>query len=331
MRVAYRNIIGLKRIRAKDKLRSLVNQFSPSLMWLAEPKIRVRNNFVKNLRLPGMSHMLIHNLSDTGKGNIWLLWHSSLSTPQVVSNTKQAITVRIGEVLGTGIHVACLTVDRRTLWEELKKINKMNCPWLVIGDFNTVLNCDDKVGGRSPLRVSMSDFNKCLENCGLLQAPRSGIKYSWCNNIVDHGALLGGTNEFPKPSNIPFKYQNVWTSHPDFKNLIQISWEEECSGNPAFRFMSKLKRFKVCVKKWNWEVFGDLRVKVKETEEEVLNASLLSDAQPENLELLNKLVTARGKHELVANQYNELMGAKSRIKWVKEGGAYWFFPYFNED
>ncbi|XP_026397020.1 uncharacterized protein LOC113291738 [Papaver somniferum] len=85
--------------------------------------------------------------------------------------------------------------------------------------------------------------------------------------------------------------------------------------------MSKLKRFKICVKKWNWEVFGDLKIKVKETEDEVLKAALLSDAQPEDVTLLNSLVTARGKHELAAQQYNELLRSKSRIKWVKEGGA----------
>ncbi|XP_026434585.1 uncharacterized protein LOC113332125 [Papaver somniferum] len=132
---------------------------------------------------------------------------------------------------------------------------------------------------------------------------------------------MGGTSEIPKPSNIPFKYKKIWTSHPEFMQLILKSWEEECSGNPAFRFMSKLKRFKVIVKKWNWEVFGDLRVKVKETEDEVFNASVLSDAQPENVELLNKLVTARGKHELDAQQYNELLRSKARVKLVKEGGA----------
>lgn len=49
-------------------------------------------------------------------------------------------------------------------------------------------------------------------------------------------------------------------------------------------------------------MFGDLRVKVKTIEEEVLTATLESDTDPENIKLLNKLVTARGKQELVSNQ-----------------------------
>ncbi|XP_026444247.1 uncharacterized protein LOC113344515 [Papaver somniferum] len=189
-----------------------------------------------------------------------------------------------------------------------------------------------------------------------MQAPRSGIKYSWCNNRVgrkgilcdldkafynvkwlekyegwnykvgvrgtsDHGALMGGVKNITRPSNIPFRYQSMWTTHPHFINVIQDSWNEEVFGNPAFCFISKLKRLKNWLKIWNWEVFGDLSAKVKSTEDNVMDASLESDADPENIELLNNLITARGKHELASQQYNELMRAKAIIKWVKEGGA----------
>ncbi|XP_026442771.1 uncharacterized protein LOC113342429 [Papaver somniferum] len=202
----------------------------------------------------------------------------------------------------------------------------------------------------------MQEFKDYLESCNLVQAPKSGIQFSWCNNRVgkkrilrdldkaffniqwlekyegwsykvnargtsDHGALLGGVVNIAKPKNIPFKYQPVWTTHPEFIKLIQESWEEECNGNPAFSFICKLKRLKNILKKWNWEVFGDLRIKVKTTEEKVLAASLESDEDPENIELLNKLVTARAEHDLASQQYNELMRMKSRIQWFKECGA----------
>ncbi|XP_026407395.1 uncharacterized protein LOC113302635 [Papaver somniferum] len=115
------------------------------------------------------------------------------------------------------------------------------------------------------------------------------------------------------------------TNHPGFFKVIQYSWVEDCTRNPAFCFLSKLKRLKIILKLWNWEVFGDLRIKVKTTEEEALGAYLESDADPANIELLNKLVTIRRKNELASQQYNELMREKSRVKWVKEGGANTFF------
>ncbi|XP_026453688.1 uncharacterized protein LOC113355121 [Papaver somniferum] len=351
MRVMFRNIRGLKRMRAKDKLINLVKHFNPSLLWIAEPKIRTSRNYVKNLRLPGMNQMVIHNAFNGSKANIWLFWHDSISTPNVISTTTQAITVKVGEVLVTGIHAACLTVDRRQLWDELVKIQDMNMPCLIIGDFNVVLSSDEKIGGRRPLRIGMKEFRECLNSCELIQAPKTGIKYSWCNNRVgkkrilcdldkdffnvkwlekfdgwqykvgtrgtsDHDPIMGKAVEIPKPKNIPFRYQTVWTSHPDFINVIKSSWEESVTGNPAFVFMAKLKRFKEFIKKWNWEVFSDLRVKMTQAEEEVEKAAMVSDTNPENIELLNVLITARRKQEIVAQQFNELLRTKARVKWI---------------
>ncbi|XP_026451374.1 uncharacterized protein LOC113351647 [Papaver somniferum] len=302
-----------------------------------------------------MRHTCMLITCDGSKANIWLFWNSFLSTPNVISTTAQAITVKVGEVLVTGIHATCLTMDIRELWDELEKIDDMDCPWLEIGDFNVILSSDEKVGGRRPLRIVIQDFRDCLNICNLIQAPKTGIKYSRCNNRVgkmrilcdldktffnvkrlenfdgwqykvgvrrtsDHGPIVGNTVGIPKPNNIPFRYQVVWTSHPDFLNLVQRSWEEIITGNPAFVFMAKLKRFKKFVKKWNCEIFWDLRVKMSQVEEDVEKAAMIYDANPENVELLNYLITARGNQEIVSQKFNELLRAKDRIKWVKEGG-----------
>ncbi|XP_026458629.1 uncharacterized protein LOC113359168 [Papaver somniferum] len=56
MRGLYWNVGGLKRVQAKDKLRSLVNSFSPSLLWVVEP-----GNSIKSLKLPGISQWIITN------------------------------------------------------------------------------------------------------------------------------------------------------------------------------------------------------------------------------------------------------------------------------
>ncbi|XP_026410486.1 uncharacterized protein LOC113305686 [Papaver somniferum] len=256
----------------------------------SEPKIKVSSSALKSLNLSGMSKM-------------------------------------VGDVMVTGIHATCLTVDRRDLWEELFNTSQTDWPWMMIGDFNVVLIYEEKIGGRKPLRISMQEFRNCLESCNLIQAARTGIKYSWCNNRAgvrgtsDHEPLFGSTVNICKPTNSPFRYQNIWTSHPGFLDVIKDAWNESISGNQAFSFMNKLKRVKQILKKWNWEDFGDLRIKMKTNEDEVLAATLFSDADPENTELLNNLDTTRGKQEIVSKQYNDLMRDKARINWVKKGGT----------
>ncbi|XP_026410432.1 uncharacterized protein LOC113305632 [Papaver somniferum] len=225
------------------------------------------------LRLIGMKCKIIHNSSDERKGNIWLCWSASISDPLVISTTKQAITVKVGEVMVTGIHGANLSLDRRELWQELESIRSYNLPLLVIGDFNVVFSIDENKSGRIPLRTSMLDFVHCLDSCGLINVPKSGLVFSWCNNRAG-----------------------------------------------AKRILCNLDRALI-LKKWNWDVFGDVNAKLIQVEQDVLHATLASDNNPEDTKLLNNLVTARGVQNFLTSQQNAILLQKSRTKWLKEGAG----------
>ncbi|XP_026451422.1 uncharacterized protein LOC113351697 [Papaver somniferum] len=265
------NVVTRK--QANNSVKSISN------MGNTEPKINVSSSDFKSLNLPGMSKMVIHNSTDYKKRNIWLFWNSSLSRPGVVSSTTQAITVQVGDVMVTGIHAACLTVDKRDLWEELINISQRNFPWMIIGDFNLVLSYDEKTGGRRPLRISMQEFRNCLETCNLIQATRTGIKYSWCNNRAGKKRILYDIDK----AFYNLKWLEKFTGWS-----YKVGARDTSDHGPLFGSIPILK-------KWNWEVFGDLRIKMKTSEDEVLAATLLSDADPENITLLNDLQQGAAK------------------------------------
>ncbi|KAL0413832.1 UNVERIFIED_CONTAM: hypothetical protein Sradi_1584900 [Sesamum radiatum] len=52
-------------------------------------------------------------------------------------------------------------------------------PWLVIEDFNTVLDMSEVHGPSGDLSVAMEDFSACLRNTGLLHVPMQGETYTW--------------------------------------------------------------------------------------------------------------------------------------------------------
>ncbi|KAL0416285.1 UNVERIFIED_CONTAM: hypothetical protein Slati_3460400 [Sesamum latifolium] len=54
-------------------------------------------------------------------------------------------------------------------------------PWLVMGDFNTVLDMSEVHGPSGDLSVAMEDFSACLRNTGLLHVPMQGETYTWHN------------------------------------------------------------------------------------------------------------------------------------------------------
>ncbi|XP_026399510.1 uncharacterized protein LOC113295387 [Papaver somniferum] len=139
-------------------------------------------DFCKKLKLPGMHYEAIDNSRNGKKGNIWILWNSSIQKPNILFSSDQSITVEVGDTLITGIHAASLTVNRLSMWKDLVYISYLNKPWLVMGDFNTIMREDEKKGGLKPLLISMLEFNNCLHSCGLIQAPNTGLDFSWCNN-----------------------------------------------------------------------------------------------------------------------------------------------------
>ncbi|XP_026417310.1 uncharacterized protein LOC113312789 [Papaver somniferum] len=326
---------------------SRVVQRPPPPSSSSQPKIPKEATDVK---------MVIHNSISNNKGNIWLFWNQALSTPTVISMSSQMITVDVGGSLISGVHAHVGYIQRRILWSEMEVISVMNKSWLVIGDFNAVVSPNEKFGCRSPNRRAMLDFTTCLDNCELLQAPKTGLQFSWSNcqygnkrilccldramfnNIwlqkyadwgykvglridSDHAPLLDGCANIPKPKNVSQKFQKMWISHPTFMKVVQDCWSELIEGDPAFVFQSKLKKLKNVLREWNWNVFGNVHTQIKEAETKLNEAMQHSDNNPNDVEALEKLVEAQNLHNSQEVHLSSLLKTKSRVKWIKEGAA----------
>ncbi|XP_026451229.1 uncharacterized protein LOC113351464 [Papaver somniferum] len=197
----------------------------------------------------------------------------------------------------------------------MEAISAMQKPWLAIGDFNAIISLEEKQGGRRPSRRAMMDFFNCLDKCELLQAPKSGLQFSWSN------CQQGGCVNIPKPLNVPKKFQKVWLSHPHFMEVVQSCWSEVVTGDPAFVFQSKMKKLKKVLNDRNWSIFGNINVQIKEAEVQVKDAMIMSDANPFDIDILDTLVDAQNKYNSKEVQLNTLLKQKARIRWVKEGAS----------
>lgn len=140
------------------------------------------------------------------------------------------------------------------------------------GDFNVIHFAREK----NPLgRItrSMEDFANFLSEVNLCDCPLSNASFTWTNGKTplilsrldrflvsgdwedmyphyfqevrtkitsDHWPVVLQTNAYsygPKP----FRFENMWTTHSSFKELVS-SWWMECHvvGKEGFRFMQKL-------------------------------------------------------------------------------------------
>ncbi|XP_026435848.1 uncharacterized protein LOC113333640 [Papaver somniferum] len=190
-------------------------------------------------------------------------------------------------------------------------------------NFHTVSTLDEKKGGRVPLNSSVAEFNEWIDNCELLHATRTGLQFSWSNGRCGRKRILCNLDRFLFNSKWLEKYPG-WKYHVTARGFLQViidAWREYFVGNPIYTFMSKLKHMKIILKKWNWEIFGNVQVTLREAEKKVTETDILSDADPQNLELLNKYITARGVRDIASQNYHTTLCQKLKINWIKFGEA----------
>lgn len=77
--------------------------------------------------------------------------------------------------------------DRKELWADLKNHHDSqiihNRPWLIMGDFNEILDMDEHSRVEAPAAPSlgMRDFREVVNYCELMDLAYHGPVYTWCN------------------------------------------------------------------------------------------------------------------------------------------------------
>ena len=76
---------------------------------------------------------------------------------------------------------------------------------------------------------------------------------------LDHSPIYLETNPL-KWGPTPFKFENMWPLHPEFKGNFNAWWQKcPVEGWEGHKFIKKLKFIKSKLKYWNKVAFGDLR------------------------------------------------------------------------
>ncbi|KAL0395170.1 UNVERIFIED_CONTAM: hypothetical protein Slati_4483200 [Sesamum latifolium] len=80
---------------------------------------------------------------------------------------------------------------RRDLWQLLAQLASSidDEPWMVLGDFNTVLDMSEVCGASGDIRAVMEDFHNCILEMGLITLPIQGELFTW-HNCSDNNRSL---------------------------------------------------------------------------------------------------------------------------------------------
>ncbi|KAL9670814.1 hypothetical protein QQ045_008372 [Rhodiola kirilowii] len=247
----------------------------------------------------------------------------------------------------------CDDTVRKSLWEELVDLSEgIDIPWLVAGDFNVISSWDEKSGGNRSDESHLHDFNDFQVQAGLSDAGFNGNPFTWSNNqsgesriwerldrVLLNGHALSGfpslkvthltrvhSDHCPllvdldaQQRNLAFfHYQTAWHSHPGFLAVVRNGWNGRLHGDPLINFGRKLKQLRHILRTWNWEVFGDLRIKMKEMLFciDSLEAQL---QQGWNAMVAQDLLECKSNYKTTMDSHHAMIKAKARMDWLHLG------------
>lgn len=172
--------------------------------------------------------------------------------------------------------------------------------WLCIGDFNQVLNDEDKFSFHKGIVAGADSFKQLIFYLNLCEVIASGQKFTWMNKrdgedfvmerldrafasvdwvnaypgyslrnlpIVrsDHGPILLDFEITQAFRQRPFRFERMWMTHSKCKEVVQVAWNFSVVGFRAYRLKTKLSNLRKEFIRWNKQVFGrvenDIRVR----------------------------------------------------------------------
>jgi len=116
-----------------------------------------------------------------------------------------------------------------------------------------------------------------------------------------------------------FRFMKMWSLHPDCKKLIEDFWNIQVTGSPMFVLSHKLKVLKERLKRWNRDIFVNVYVLVKETEEKLKSLQDNIDVNCHTDLLLEQQKRAQIEYQKALDIEEAFWQEKSRINWHLEG------------
>ncbi|XP_060183224.1 uncharacterized protein LOC132613196 [Lycium barbarum] len=292
-------------------------------------------------------------------GKIWFFVQDNIDV-EVLLDIEQAITVKLQfqdfnkEMVVTMVYAKCSDVERMQLWDSLYLLaNNMTAPWLVGGDFNVILNEEEKIGGLPVLPQEYEDFAFCLNSCELHEMPFKGSPFTWWNGraandcifkrldrIVyndafqnwfgqlevehlsrtgsDHAPLLVSCGDQGEKFIKPFRFLKFWVGHDNFLDFVKHQWETALTDDVFLSFKLKMKKLKIALSTWSKNTFGDIFKQLVIREEIVKIKEQLFEETPS---AENRMVMQRAQAELKLSLHyeEEFWRQKARMDCFSEG------------
>ena len=238
----------------------------PLLVFLVETK--ATQNRIKGLQRKIGLTQGISVKSDGRSGGLAMLWKEGCDVHlKSCSNTHINVVVIEGNGAqpwrATGFYGHPDSGMRSISWDLLVSLkNQCQMPWIVFGDFNEILNSDEKLGWLERDARQMKGFRDCLCYCGLIDMGFVGQWFTWCNGrfgeqrtlvrldrmvaneewlnlfpeakvyhramVASNHCLLSLSLRMRGPKRVVkrrFMFEEMWTREESYREVIESAWD----------------------------------------------------------------------------------------------------------
>ncbi|XP_070048945.1 uncharacterized protein [Nicotiana tomentosiformis] len=313
--------MGVKSKGAFQRLKKLIKRHKVTCIALHEPFVDKTklNHYRSKLGFP--------NAIANSNGKIWIFWDNDY-TCNVISNKKQQITMEVNHSMMqipfwiTIVYAKTNTRRRKNLWKSINNTsNHINGPWSIEGDFNVIMDANEKKGGRIHRLSKIMDFIKCMKDCdmadaGYTVATVTHLPRTWS----DHSVLLYQYTKSDPPLIKYFRFLNFWLDQPDFDHVVKDCWETQVQGNVMYTLRQKLKKLTHCLGKWSKESIDNVFDKVEEREKKVKDLEIKYEQDDCASNRIN-LYLAYAQQIKWMNMQDSILRQKANIKWEEESDS----------
>ncbi|XP_074315902.1 uncharacterized protein LOC141652260 [Silene latifolia] len=320
------NVRGMNNPTKQHEIKQFINQNKVELFGIVENKIKSssRNNVGGTLC---ENWSICTNSSLHSGGRVWLIWDPNSYEVHIQDITIQNIHAQVFDKTSkktfwyTVVYGLNKYAEREDLWRSIRNYNcSIADPWLICGDFNVILNWNERIGGAIVTNAEIQPLKNLVHDCNLSDLKATGAFYTWTNKhehgskvyiridtllcnefwfdeypdsythflpegMFDHCPCLIQFEEARQRRGASFKYFNMWSLSPDFESVAGNRWTKEVSDNPMFQVVTKLEGLKGELKNLNNEQFGDI----------------------ENLTHITELILQHFQHSLAQDPLNKVI------------------------
>ncbi|XP_073367970.1 uncharacterized protein [Aegilops tauschii subsp. strangulata] len=254
----------------------------------------------------------------------------------------------------TGVYGPQGNAEKVAFLQELEDIRDLHAgPWVLVGDFNLIVNAEDKNNANVNRRM-LARFRATLNRLELKELYLNGRRYTWSNerlnptlDKIDH-VFATNTWEDIYPANLltalgtsisyhcpllvdldaefhvgrRFRFEGFWTKVDGFHEVVQQAWHSvPADGNPFWVLDSKLRAMAKALQSWSDRRIGNIKLQLAMAMELIARLDAAADKRSLTIiehdlrKLLNKkLLGLCSLERTIARQ-------RSRLLFLKEGDA----------